>query len=202
MEREEERTTHPEFRFCDWQLGKHPKPVHHFDVTHRVIVYLVRQSDLFPWVPATSMTPGQPSKDDPYVTISTSQDLPFPGPWLGLHPVRVLKTTAFIQALIYLWMRDCQRYPETRLWMLWERWMSIMKRIPESEEPLQGEFQRAWDYYRGNYPKTLDILLPPPGLRPSRLGLLQLREKLVKEGKFLLELPKIVLPDIKDLDEM
>ncbi|KAL4809629.1 hypothetical protein BDV18DRAFT_157378 [Aspergillus unguis] len=205
MELEEKRPGHPKFHYGDHQLTRHPKPEHHFHARVYEIIYLVRQSDFLWWLPNIPLE--LPDKNDLHLTVTTDEALRSPGPWLGKHPVRVLKPSSFVEALLYLWMRDF-RDPNSKMWLEWDNLAHRMKvdwdynpEIPESQKRLREEFQRAWDYYCLRYPKSLD-LYRHSSFETHRLGLLYLREKLIKEDRFLSELPNVELPKIKELEEV
>ncbi|KAL3459110.1 hypothetical protein BJX64DRAFT_291507 [Aspergillus heterothallicus] len=186
-------------------------PEYHFHIDQWIIVYLDRKTELLWWLP--EMKCGRPTKDDPYFTVSTDPTLPRPsvprvkndpfhssasGPWFGLCPVRIPKQPIFIEAILWLWMRDlCNG---TYLYGLWDTMASLIReqqkknnhdaRIPEYERRVRPRFQQAWEYYCGEVPESVDATwCPGYTFSPCDFGLMKLREEMIANGEFLQEMP-------------
>ncbi|KAL5333893.1 hypothetical protein BJX70DRAFT_403119 [Aspergillus crustosus] len=124
------------------------------------------------------MTLDMPDKTHPYFTVSSDPDLPRPranideearggpsGPWPGLYPVRIMKPGRFMEALCWLWIRDC-RGVETPLWELWNKmlwgmatqWMSVEGTPGRSGSLRQmtDDFRRAIKWYGSGYRNSVD----------------------------------------------
>ncbi|KAJ0426835.1 hypothetical protein BJY00DRAFT_306826 [Aspergillus carlsbadensis] len=185
MELMENRTAHEDF---DWGPGLarlHPIADHHFHTKVKmIIIYLVRQSDHLWWLPP--LTLDIPDEHHPYLTVSTDPDLPARrevdkaeedldedewewewewervgpcGPWVGLYPVRILQPGRFIEAVCWLWMRDC-RPSIGNMWWLWHpmlqelenQWKEMEGSPGGSGSPWQtmfGDTQERWNQVEG-----------------------------------------------------
>ncbi|KAL2828957.1 hypothetical protein BDW59DRAFT_159357 [Aspergillus cavernicola] len=128
------------------------------------------------------------------------------GPWLGWYLVRILRLGSFIEALLWLWMRD-YRNSDASLWMLWDamaramvgKWKEALHNLEilEYQWRVGSKFQRAWRYYCRDYPEPLKQLFYwSRSIWSDEICLLQLRDQMIKDGEFPSALPEI---DIKGL---
>ncbi|KAL5343575.1 hypothetical protein BJX70DRAFT_115023 [Aspergillus crustosus] len=168
MELVVDRHDHKEYLSFDEQQTQHPRSEYHFHASSHTIVYLIRKSDHLWWLPKIEL--GLPDEDNLYLTVSTvpvfsvepadkggklySPRLTL-GPWPRLYPVRILRPGAFIEALLWLQMRDFQLWPLSSLWgsmnrAMQRRWEVAHKddRKFEHQWLVGPRFQRAWAYFR------------------------------------------------------
>ncbi|RDW68907.1 uncharacterized protein DSM5745_08667 [Aspergillus mulundensis] len=210
IELEEDRTIHEDYTFRGTQAPKHPKSEHHFHTElQNVVIHIMRKTDLLWWLPR--MTLDMPDKNHAYLTVSTNRCLPQRGanqddeeggpcgPWRGLYPVRILKPGRLIEALCWLWMRDCREFGDGSV-SRWIMWNSMLVGMREQWKKAQGaggkiaslwhtaaDFERAFKWHGGEFPDSVRRHRGWGG-SPYQIALLKLRDKLMEEGGFPIEL--------------
>lgn len=123
------------------------------------LLSLFAKSRLLWWLPDLQL--GPPAADDPDLPLSTDLRLPphkyigGTGPWPDLYPAKVLNHNSYVEALIWLHIRDYNHmnmYDER-----WESWLQACRVWwPLGVRTLRPRFREFWDVWEDAPPKPRD----------------------------------------------
>ncbi|KAL3445152.1 hypothetical protein BJX65DRAFT_310302 [Aspergillus insuetus] len=150
----------------DYTTTPSPPAAHYHMGNGQYLLSLFLKSAILWWLPDLQL--GAPAPNDPYLTLSTNPSLPRPavsGEWRNLHPIKILKPGAFVDATILLFCRNACHHE--RLGTLYSYMIAALcdsepgtvKKTP------RAEFQPAWDCFNGRFPSGTDTLSEMKKLR-------------------------------------
>ncbi|KAJ0422701.1 hypothetical protein BJY00DRAFT_64852 [Aspergillus carlsbadensis] len=190
------------------RLHYHSVPAAHYHMGDgQYLLSFFTKSAILWWLPDFQL--GAPAANDPYLTLSTNPSLPLPavtGEWRNLHPVKILKPGAFLDATILLFCRNACHHE--RLGALYSYMIAAMSDSEPGavKKTPRAEFQPAWDCFNGRCPAGTDpisemkklrqhliergelgILPPERGDEPSQPDPLsemkKIRQRLIERGE-------------------